>query len=124
MRKQLEAQAHQVVLPHDAETYAGRPDRVEEKWQQKQSFDLIRKYYHEIEQADAILVLNLSKNSVANYIGGNAFLEMGFAHILNKPIYLLNPIPNMLYRDEIMAMNPIVLNGDISLIHDAATDGK
>lgn len=118
MRQQLQDQEHEVVLPHDAEEYAGRPDKVEEKWEQKQGHDLIRKYYHEIEKADAILVLNLTKNSIANYVGGNAFLEMGFAHILHKPIYLLNPIPEMLYKDEIMAMNPIVLNGDISLIHD------
>jgi hypothetical protein len=118
MRQQLRDQEHQVVLPHDTETYAGRPDKVDEKWQQKLHEDLIRKYYLEIEKADAILVLNLTKNGIGNYIGGNALLEMGFAHILHKPIYLLNPIPEMLYKDEIMAMNPVVLNGDVTLIHD------
>lgn len=118
MRQQLRDQEHNVVIPHDAEAYAGRPEKLGEKWQQKLHQDLIRKYFDEIEKADAILVLNLTKNGVANYIGGNAFLEIGFAHILKKPVYLLNPIPDMLYKDEIMAMNPVVLNGDITLIHD------
>ena len=34
---------------------------------------------------------------------------MGFAHVLNKKIYLLNNIPEMSYSDEIRAMQPIVL---------------
>lgn len=41
---------------------------------------------------------------------------MGFAFVLYKPLYLLNEIPNVSYRDEIEAMMPIVLNGDLSKI--------
>jgi len=47
-----------------------------------------RRYYEIIKECDAILVLNLEKNKIKNYIGGNTFLEMGFAHVLNKKIYL------------------------------------
>lgn len=50
--------------------------------------DVIKRYYEIIRQSDAILVLNLEKNGSINYIGGNTFLEMGFAHVLTKPIYL------------------------------------
>jgi predicted RNA-binding protein with PUA domain len=60
--------------------------------------------------------VNIDKGGFSNYIGGNAFLEMGFAHILNKKIFLLNEIPEMIYTDEILAMQPIVLNGDLSKI--------
>lgn len=70
-----------------------------------------------MQGADAVLVLNIDKHGIANYIGGNTFLEIGFAHILNQKIFLLNPIPDMpYYKTEIVAMNPIVINGDLSLI--------
>jgi len=78
--------------------------------------ELIKRYFKIIKDADAILVLNLDKNGIKNYIGGNTFLEMGFAHVLNKKIFLFNDIPDMLYKDEIKAMNPVIINGDITRI--------
>lgn len=75
--------------------------------------NVIKRYYDLIKDSDAILVLNIEKNSVANYIGGNTFLEMGFAYVLGKPIYLYNDIPDASYADEIIAMQPIVLSGDL-----------
>lgn len=39
-----------------------------------------------------------------------------FAHILNLPIYLINPLPEMDYLDELKAMQPVILNGDLDLI--------
>jgi len=38
---------------------------------------------------------------------------MGFAHVLGKPIYLLYGIPDMIYSDEIKAMQPVLLEGNI-----------
>jgi hypothetical protein len=32
---------------------------------------------------------------------------------LGKPIYLYNDIPDMSYTDEIVAMQPVVLSGDL-----------
>lgn len=78
--------------------------------------DVIRRYYEIIKNADAILVMNLDKNGVRNYIGGNTFLEIGFAHALNKKIFLWNRIPSMAYTDEIVAMGPVVIEGDIKQI--------
>jgi hypothetical protein len=82
-------------------------------------FDSIRKYWPIIEQGDAILVANYNKKGIKDYVGGNSFLEMGFAHILNKPIYLLNDIPTMLYSDEIKAMQPIALRGNVNRIKES-----
>lgn len=76
----------------------------------------IRAYCEVIKNSDAILVANYDKNGVKNYIGGNAFLEMGYAHILEKPIFILNDIPDLSYTDEIREMQPLVLNGDLSLL--------
>ncbi len=79
--------------------------------------DVIRRYFNEINNSDAILVANYTKKGIENYIGGNTFLEMGFAHVLNKKIFLLNPIPEIGYKDEIEAMQPIVVNDDLARIN-------
>lgn len=78
--------------------------------------DAIREYRKIIKESDAILIANFDKNNIRNYIGGNAFLEMGFAHILDKKIFLLNNIPDMIYSDEIKTMQPITLHGDFKNI--------
>ncbi|MGB2762310.1 MAG: hypothetical protein WBC21_02075 [Minisyncoccales bacterium] len=77
---------------------------------------LIDEHIERIKNSDAVLVLNFDKNGIKNYIGGNTFLEMGFAYILGKKIFLLNPIPDINYREEIEAMRPVVLYGDLSKI--------
>jgi hypothetical protein len=41
---------------------------------------------------------------------------MAFACVLNKPIYLLNPIPDISYTVEIEAMEPIILNGELDMV--------
>jgi hypothetical protein len=79
--------------------------------------DLIKRYYNMIKAADAIIIVNGDKKGIKNYIGGNVFLEMGFAYTMEKKIFLLNPIPEMGYSDEIKAMKPIILNNDLSKIN-------
>lgn len=79
-------------------------------------YDSIRAYFEIIQNADAVLVANFDKKGIKNYIGGNSFLEMGFAHVLNKKIYLLNDIPTMIYTDELRAMQPVILNNDLQKI--------
>ena len=70
-----------------------------------------------IKGSDGILVLNYEKKGVENYIGGNSFLEIGVAFDLGKKIFLLNPIPeNLPYTEEIEVINPVVINGDFSII--------
>jgi len=79
--------------------------------------DVIKRYYELIKGVDAILIANYEKHDIKDYVGGNTFLEMGFAYVLNKKIFLLNSIPEMTYTDEIKAMLPIALNGDLNLIN-------
>ncbi|MDB4979040.1 MAG: Maf-like protein [Candidatus Peribacteria bacterium] len=67
--------------------------------------------------ADAVLVLNYDRNGIANYIGGNALMEIGFAHVLDQKVFLLNPIPDIpFYKSEIEAVKPVILNGDLTKI--------
>lgn len=77
----------------------------------------IRDHYDKIEWCDAVLISNHEKRGIEGYIGGNTLIEIGVAFFLKKPIYILNPISSELsYKQEIYAMKPILLNGDINLI--------
>lgn len=85
-----------------------------------ESTDMIKRYWNLIKNSDAILVLNMSKKGINNYIGGNTLMEMGFAYGFNKKIFLFNPIPQnnerMHYIDEIIDMKPIVLNRNLTIL--------
>jgi predicted RNA-binding protein with PUA domain len=119
IEKELKLLGHKVVLPKHTKEYA-EGSLIQEDGRQsvknKIEYDLIREYFREIKKSDAILVANFTKNKIKNYIGGNAFLEIGFAHVLNKKIFLLNKIPKMIYSDEIEATQLVVINNDFSKI--------
>lgn len=123
--KMIELRDELIELGHDAfvttlaSPFIGKSDEEKEeiKLSQKNNLDAIREFWKLMQGADAVLAVNLDKHGVKNYIGGNTFLELGFAHVLNQKIYLLNPIPKMpYYETEIVAMKPIVINGDLSKI--------
>jgi nucleoside 2-deoxyribosyltransferase len=85
-----------------------------------ESIDMIKRYWDFIKNSDAILVLNLTKKGIDNYIGGSTLMEMGFAYGHEKKIYLYNSFPDkserIHYLDEILDMKPVMLNGDLKKI--------
>lgn len=110
---------HVAFMSNFGSAFVGKSDAEKEviKIHQKNNLDAIREFWELMQGADAVLVMNLDKHGVKNYIGGNTFLEMGFAHVLNQKIFLLNSIPDMpYYKTEIVAMKPVVVNGDLSKI--------
>lgn len=123
--EQLTKQGHKVIMPKTSEMILNKEVTLEQIMKEKENGEIsnrairqdsIRYYFEIIKGIDAILVLNFEKKGIKGYIGGNVFLEMGFAHVLGKRIFLLNEIPNMLHRDEIKVMRPIILNGGLSKI--------
>lgn len=112
----LETAGHQVLTPVDTREFDYEGANDHQRADLKRDKDLIRTHYEKIKVSDAILVLNEDLPDKLRYIGGNSFLEMGFAHILDIPIYLMQDLPESPYRSEMLAMDPIVLNGDLSLI--------
>ncbi|MBI4895884.1 MAG: hypothetical protein HY831_05315 [Candidatus Aenigmarchaeota archaeon] len=122
----LKEKGHDVNIPQTAEKILSGKLTWEEYRKEKQSSErtvdrkvndnVIKIHYEKIKQSDAIFVVNIDKKGIQNYIGGNTFLEIGFAYVLNKKIFLLNDIPEMFYTDEIKAMKPIILNGDLEKI--------
>jgi len=114
-KKKLEDLGHVVKIPEDAEKHLNGKITEQDKWE-KLEFNVFKNYFQEIKKGDAILIINKKKNDIVNYIGGNSLIEMAFAHILDKKIFLLNPMPLMSYTNEIEVMNPIILNGDLNNI--------
>jgi len=122
---QLTELGHEVIIPKTAEMILNNEVTLEQIMKEKENGEIskrairqntFRYFFERIKEVDAILVLNFDKKGIKGYIGGNVFLEMGFAHVLGKKIFLLNGMPDMLYKDEIIAMQPVILNGDLNKI--------
>jgi nucleoside 2-deoxyribosyltransferase len=110
MQELLEERKHKVIPIFE---YL---DQLEERNEKKREKNRLS-FFDKLKKSDALLVVNNSlKNGRKNYISGSSFLEMGFAHALGKKIFLLQGIPDLSYRDEIMAMKPIILNGNLNKI--------
>ncbi len=78
---------------------------------------LTKHHFDKVAKGDAVLVLNYEKNGKPGYIGGAVLMEMGIGLHLGKPIYILHPIDESVgYKEEILAMQPIILNGNLALI--------
>ena len=112
--KQLESMGHTVFYPESITNLEFKNAMLTTQ-ELRLKHDLITKHFKKIEQSDAILVINLEKNGIKNYIGPNSLMEMAVAFFLNKKIFILNPPPNTTAREEIEAVNPIVLNGKLKI---------
>ena len=112
---ELEKRGHRVTVPAGTDKHAQGIIKNEDKWE-KLELDAIKAYYNEIKKNDAIIVLNKDKNNIKGYVGGNSLIEIAFAHVLGKKIFLLNQIPEMSYSDEIIAMKPIIINNNLDLV--------
>jgi hypothetical protein len=74
---------------------------------------MFRQQEEKIRANDAILVMNYEKHGQPNYIGGATFLEAYKAFELEKKIFLMNPIPDNIFKDELEAFAPVVLYEDL-----------
>lgn len=92
----------------------GVDDNQEWVWNRKA--EAIMEHFNKIVWSDVILVANYDKKDIKGYVGGNSLMEMGVAFFLKKKIYLLNEIPEISYKEEILGMKPIILNGDLNKI--------
>lgn len=102
LKKELETFGHLVITPEFEFENKGKA---------------ITAHFRKIDTSDSILVTNYEKNGIPHYIGGNTFLEIGYAYGTNKKIYILNEVPtNSAYVEEILGMQPIILSGDLSKI--------
>ncbi|MCL5782196.1 MAG: hypothetical protein M1459_02465 [Patescibacteria group bacterium] len=78
---------------------------------------LTKHHFNKVSKGDVVLVLNYEKNGRPGYIGGAVLAEMAIGLFLGKKIYILNPIDEEVsYKEEILCMLPVILNGDLTKI--------
>ena len=132
LKDELEKSGHEVCIPW-ANTTDGKGNAIseEEYYKIRKSTDVkdinhwiwVRKseemkgYCKKVAEAEAILVANFDKNNIPGYVGANTLMEMGLAHYLGKRIFLLNPIPEISYKEEIFGMRPVTINNNLKLIN-------
>ncbi len=103
LKNKLEEAGHSVFIP---------------SLESEEKGTMLSSHLKEIDNSDCLLVVNYRKNDIENYVGNSTFLEMGYAYGTKKPIYLLNSTPlESLFKEEIVAMRPIMLNGNLSKIN-------
>lgn len=114
----LEKKGHKITLPNSYD----RPFLEEEmkkkgrKHHIKFKTAMLREQEKKVRANDAVLVLNYEKNGQPNYIGGATFLEVFKAFELGKKIFLMNPIPDNIFADELAGINPKIIKEDLSKI--------
>lgn len=114
----LHQSGHEVSMPNSFD----QPFKEEEmksispEEHQKWKSSMLAKDKENLEPVDAILILNFEKHGQPNYIGGATFLEIYKAWELNKKIFLYNPIPENLLKDELLGFNPTIIEQDLTKI--------
>jgi hypothetical protein len=116
--KYLESKGHNVSYPnsYDDPFTEERFKKMGSKEHQKWKAMMMRRDEENIRPKDAILVLNLEKKGIPNYIGGATFLEVYKAWELEKKIFFYNPLPSCSFTDELRGIDPIIINGDLNKI--------
>ena len=116
-KKQLETLSHQVSVPYDINDHLKDPtlrNNTERDRVHSIGIDIYRKCFEILANNEAILVLNINQRGVDGYIGAAVLMEIGLAYYLNKKIFLLNPVsPKERYREDVIILGAIVLNGDL-----------
>lgn len=128
IKASLEKSGHVVLTSDTAEEAKKKGIADIKKWlEQMKKFEndrfvrftaeKIKSHLEKIKSSDAILVVNLDKNGVKNYIGASTLMEIGYAFEHGKRIFILNPLNESLSgAEEIMAMKPSILNGRLEMI--------
>ncbi|MFL6120637.1 hypothetical protein [Actinophytocola sp.] len=94
------------------------PDEPEGPWSVEMSTDLKRKasrrhIAHIRHHATAaVLVVNVDRDGVRNYVGPNSFAEISIAFADDRQVFLLQGMPEY-YADELAAWGVNCLQGDL-----------
>lgn len=124
-QRQLQEMGHETIVPCDTQMFVDNPvmttDNHEENLKHCLDNDIVRRSFKDIENSDALLILNHPKHNLEGYIGPSALMEMGIAYHFGKNIFLLYPPPILekaRSTHEVVIMDPIVLNGDLKNIEE------
>jgi hypothetical protein len=121
LAQQLQEQGHTVILPEQTDEFL--KGTTTNNWAEKADPQHIREMRlqscDKIKDADCLLIANYEKKGIAGHIGSGVFMKMSIGFFLRKPLFVLYPLPSpqeVKCIDEILIMNPTILNGDLSKI--------
>lgn len=121
IQKTLETGWHEVSLSPDIDFFLKNPKEhvtLEQELEFCRRTGVMKKFFDEIAQHEAILFLNYEKKWIPGYIGASVLMEIGIAYYLGKKIYLINDIDRtQSYALEVLVTDPVVINEDLTLIH-------
>jgi hypothetical protein len=69
-----------------------------------------------LKESDAILICNFKKGKQENHIGEYSLMIATLAYFLQKKIYLLYDMPSNKYKEQLMMLEAISLNGNLNKI--------
>jgi hypothetical protein len=118
VREHLERRGHATTLPNNFYDPA-REDAMKASGPQAYAAwkaEMLRMQARKVAASDAVLVLNFDKAGLQHYLGGATFLEVFKAWELGKKIFFYNPLPEGMLRDELQAMAPTIIDGDLAMI--------
>ena len=118
IKEKLEQMGHVVELPNSYDNPQAEFEAMNISKEEHLKFkhEMFKRSEEIIAQMDAVFTLNFDKKGIKNYIGGATFLELYEAYMKNKKIYLYNEVPEGILYDEIIAFEPIVVNGNLDLV--------
>lgn len=111
----LETRGHRVTLP------APWPPGVDpEALSEPALVDLkaafVDEHLHAIRSADAVLVVNADTPEARGYVGPSTLIELAFARAVGTRALLLHHVGPQPSRLEVLALRPIVLDGDLDAL--------
>ena len=115
--EKLKNLGHEPILSNFINSFPNKNDLEKEKLKLKQKFEenAMKKDWDSMKVADILLVVNLKRHGIENYIGGNTLFELAAGYFSGKKIYFYNPIPEIhYYKTELEAIEPIVIYGDLT----------
>lgn len=123
VKSELEAHGLTVVVPKTALKMAETGDYdvshyktwYADETDYHKKADYMRAHFDEVTKGDIVLVVNDEKHNQANYIGPNVLMEMSLGWYQNKPIFVLNDLPNdSPFIEEIKGFGSIPLHRDLA----------
>lgn len=73
-------------------------------------------HFRKIDSSEAILVVNETNRDIEHYVGGNTLMEIAYAYAQGLNIFMLNSLPKTAITDELQAIGPLLLDGDLEAI--------
>lgn len=112
LQAMLSQQSLRVVVP-DADDYSTATMSPEqyEAFKREISFAHIRRIRN--PQTFGILVVNLDKHTIHDYIGPSTFAEIAIAAVHGKHVFLLGDLPDA-YAEELAAWGAVALRGRLA----------